>query len=209
MAEIDRLETWLAPLLQRLSDSERAKLAREVARDLRSINAANIRAQRGPDGEKWEARKSTREPNKPIRWIYKARDGHVRELEMSSWRGEGDRVIGYDKEAGAIRTMLREGMIKKMSPQHGSAPTAAQRRRAQLMMLGMVKKLQASAQGADAVVQFLGRTERIARVHHLGLRDRVKPGGPEYDYPQRPLMGFPQGYEDQLKDRILAHLAGR
>ena len=43
MAEIDRLETWLAPLLQRLSDSERAKLAREVARDLRTINAANIR----------------------------------------------------------------------------------------------------------------------------------------------------------------------
>ena len=74
---------------------------------------------------------------------------------------------------------------------------------------GTAKHLKASAQGGDAVVQFLGRTERIARVHHLGLRDRVKPGGPEYDYPERPLMGFPQGYEDQLKDRILAHLAGR
>lgn len=209
MAEIERLETWLAPLLQRLSQTERTRLAREVARDLRASQAANIRAQRGPDGAKWEGRKSARAPNKPIRWLYKARDGHVRELEMSSWSNDGDRVIGYDKEAGGIRTMLKEGMIKKLSPRHGSAPTAAQKRRAQLMMLGMVKKLQASAQAGDAVVQFIGRTERIARVHHLGLRDQVKPGGPQYNYPARPLLGFPDGFEERLKDRILAHLAGR
>lgn len=155
MAEIDRLETWLAPLLQRLSDSERAKLAREVARDLRTINAANIRAQRGPDGQAWEPRKQP-----PL-------------------RGQ----IGQVRKAAKSQAMFQK--------------------------LRTAKHLKASAQGSDAVVQFMGRTERIARVHHLGLRDRVKPGGPEYDYPERPLMGFPQGYEDQLKDRILAHLAGR
>lgn len=155
MAEIERLETWLAPLLQRLSDSERTKLAREVARDLRAVNAANIRAQRGPDGQAWEPRKQH-----PL-------------------RGQ----IGQVRKAAKSQAMFQK--------------------------LRTAKHLKASAQGSDAVVQFLGRTERIARVHHLGLRDRVKPGGPEYDYPQRPLMGFPQGYEDQLKDRILAHLAGR
>lgn len=155
MAEIERLETWLAPLLQRLSDSERTKLAREVARDLRTINAANIRAQRGPDGQAWEPRKQH-----PL-------------------RGQ----IGQVRKAAKSQAMFQK--------------------------LRTAKHLKASAQGSDAVVQFLGRTERIARVHHMGLRDRVKPGGPEYDYPERPLMGFPQGYEDQLKDRILAHLAGR
>lgn len=155
MAEIERLETWLAPLLQRLSDSERTKLAREVARDLRSINAANIRAQRAPDGQAWAPRKQ-----QPL-------------------RGQ----IGQVRKAAKSQAMFQK--------------------------LRTAKHLKASAQGSDAVVQFMGRTERIARVHHLGLRDRVKPGGPEYDYPERPLMGFPQGYEDQLKDRILAHLAGR
>ena len=209
MDELARLESWLAPLLHQLSAPERARLAREVARDLRTENAANIRAQRGPDGEKWKARKSTREPNKPIRWLYKARDGHVRELEMSSWNGAGQRVIGYDKEAGGIRTMLRKGMLKELSPKHGSAPTAAQRKRAQLMMLGMVKQLKSSAQSGDAVVQFLSRTERIARIHHMGLRDRVKPGGPEYDYPERPLLGISDGFEERLQARILAHLAAR
>lgn len=85
------------------------------------------------------------------------------------------------------------------------------RKQAQSMFqkLRTAKHLKAGAQGGDAVVQFLGRTERIARVHHLGLRDRVKPGGPVYDYPARELLGFPDGFEERLKDRILAHLSGR
>ena len=85
----------------------------------------------------------------------------------------------------------------------------AQQRQPMFAKLRQQKHLKARAAGAAAVVEFASRAQRIARVHHLGLRDRVKPGGPEYDYPERPLMGFPQGYEDQLKDRILAHLAGR
>ena len=155
MAEIERLEAWLAPLLQRLSAAERARLASEVARDLRAANAANIRAQRGPDGEAWEPRKT------PLR----AQRGQVRKSGKSA-----------------------QAMFQK---------------------LRTAKHLKASGRGGDAVVQFLGRTERIARVHHLGLRDRVKPGGPQYDYPARELLGFPDGFEERLKDRILAHLAGR
>ena len=208
MNDLESLETWLNPLMQRLSDSSMKTLAREFARDLRALQAANIRAQRGPDGVKWEGRKNTREANKPIRWLYKARDGHVRELEMSSWRSEGGGVIGYDKEAGAIRTMLHSGMLKKLNPQHGSAPTAAQRRRAQLMMMGLVSKLQARVQGRDAVVQFERGAEHIARVHHFGLRDRVKPGGPEYDYPERPLLGISTDFRQHVEGRIMAHLAG-
>lgn len=207
MQDVERLETWLAPLLQRLSAGQMKRLAREVARDLRAAQATNIRAQRDASGTKWEQRKNTRNPVKPIRAIYKARDGHVRELEMANWRSTGAKIIGYDKEAGGIRTMVKERMLRKLTPKHGSAPTAAQRRRAQLMMLGLVKNLQARTQGQDAVVQFMSRAERIARVHHLGLRDRVSPRGPEYDYPERPLLGFPPGYTGQLGARILAHLA--
>lgn len=59
------------------------------------------------------------------------------------------------------------------------------------------------------MVQFLGRAERIARVHHLGLRDRVKDNGPQYDYPARGLLGFGEDFPEQLKARILQHLAGR
>ena len=209
--DLTQLETWLEPLMAALSNAERRKLAIEIARDLRTLQAANIRAQRGPDGVKWEGRKNTREPNQPIRWLYKARDGHVRELEMSSWRNEGGGVIGYDKEAGGIRTMLHSGMLKKLSPQHGSAPTAAQRRRAKLMMMGLLRKLQSRVQGNEAVVQFGGGADRVAdrvaRVHHFGLRDHVKPGGPEYDYPERPLLGITDAFKDRLRDKLVDLLA--
>lgn len=152
MDDLDQLSTWLAPLLERLSERERTRLAREVARDLRTVQVANMRAQRGPDGQVWE-------PRKPQ---LRAQRGKVR---------------------------------KAAAPMFQKLRTA--------------KHLKASAQGPDAVVQFLGRAERIARVHHFGLRDLVKPGGPAYQYPERQLLGIPEGYEDRLQERILAHLAGR
>ena len=73
--------------------------------------------------------------------------------------------------------------------------------------LGRAKHFKASGSPQEAVVQFVGRAERIARVHHFGLRDRVKPGGPEYDYPARPLLGITQEFEEKLRDRIINHLA--
>lgn len=152
MDEIDRLENWLAPLLSRLQPQQLNRLAREVARELRAINAAAMRAQRAPDGQAWAPRKK-------------------------QLRGAKGKIKA--KRAQAMFTKLR-------SAQH----------------------LKAQAQGGSAVVQITGRAERIARVHHFGLRDRVRPGGPEYDYPARPLLGIPPEFEERLKDRILAHLAG-
>ena len=70
------------------------------------------------------------------------------------------------------------------------------------------KHLRAQVAGGDAVVAFAGRTERIARVHHFGLRDSVKPGGPQYDYPARPLLGISDDFTKRLQDRLLAHIAG-
>ena len=39
--------------------------------------------------------------------------------------------------------------------------------------LRAAKHLKASATASEALVGFVGRAERIARVHHFGLRDRV------------------------------------
>ncbi|CAN7508147.1 phage virion morphogenesis protein [Acidovorax sp. LjRoot38] len=148
-----QLEGWLQPLLDRLTDAERRKLALDIARELRRENAATIRAQRGPDGEAWAPRKN------------------------------------------ALRD--QQGQIRKG-------------RRSQTMFakLAGTKHLRAQVEGGDAVVGFAGRTERIARVHHFGLRDSVKPGGPQYDYPARPLLGISDDFTKRLQDRLLAHLAG-
>ncbi len=64
----------------------------------------------------------------------------------------------------------------------------------------------AKAQGDAAVVQFAGRADRIARVHHYGEQDRVAKNGPMYDYPERQLLGIPAEDADLLRDVILRHL---
>lgn len=69
------------------------------------------------------------------------------------------------------------------------------------------RHLRASVQGPAAVVQFMGRAERLARIHHFGLRDRVSPGGAEYDYPARELIGISDAQLDAITDLALAHLA--
>lgn len=68
------------------------------------------------------------------------------------------------------------------------------------------KHLKALAFRDAAVVQFVGRAERLARVHHFGLRDFVSPGGAEYEYPARPLIGITQEQIEQISDVILSHL---
>ena len=76
----------------------------------------------------------------------------------------------------------------------------------------MFRKLRSSrhmkAQGLtnEAVIQFVGRAARIARVHHYGLRDLVAPGGAQYDYPARPLIGVPDALADELVDLVLRQL---
>lgn len=68
--------------------------------------------------------------------------------------------------------------------------------------------LKAKAQGGSAVVEFAGKAARIAAVHHHGLVDEVKPGGPTYRYPARPLLGISAADADKLRDTILNHLHG-
>lgn len=74
--------------------------------------------------------------------------------------------------------------------------------------LRMARHLRTQAFTDSAVVQFIGRAERIARVHHLGLRDRVSPGGADYKYPERHLLGISHQQAEQLIDLILSRLSG-
>lgn len=56
--------------------------------------------------------------------------------------------------------------------------------------LRTAKYLKAKGNSDDAVVQFTGSVQRMARVHHYGLRDRASRGGQEVQYESRPLLGF-------------------
>ncbi|EPS5929167.1 phage virion morphogenesis protein [Enterobacter hormaechei] len=69
--------------------------------------------------------------------------------------------------------------------------------------LRTTKYLKTAATADSASVQFDGKVQRIARVHHYGLRDRVRRNGPEAWYPARRLLGINDVIEELTRDTLL------
>jgi len=68
--------------------------------------------------------------------------------------------------------------------------------------------LKVQADATLASVGFTNKAARVARVHQEGRRDRVAPGGVEYDYPVRRLLGFSSADEGLVRDIVLRRLGG-
>lgn len=73
--------------------------------------------------------------------------------------------------------------------------------------LRTTKYLKTAATADSASVQFDGKVQRIARVHHYGLRDRVRRNGPEARYPARRLLGVNDEVETITCDTLFRWLA--
>lgn len=56
--------------------------------------------------------------------------------------------------------------------------------------LRTTKYLKTATTADSASVEFAAKVQRIARVHHYGLRDRVSRKGPEVRYARRELLGL-------------------
>ena len=73
--------------------------------------------------------------------------------------------------------------------------------------LRTTKYLKTAATADSASVQFDGKVQRIARVHHYGLRERVRRNGPEARYPARRLLGVNDEVETITRDTLLRWLS--
>lgn len=81
-------------------------------------------------------------------------------------------------------------------------------RRTMFAKLKQPKFLKASTTQNSAVVSFIGQVEGIARVHQLGLRDKVnRRRNLEVQYAQRRLLGISEDDESMIEDLIIEHLA--
>lgn len=202
-----QLDEWMQAFISRMDGSSRQKLAGQVARELRKLQGQNIKGQRSADGAPWAPRKKPKALAAPIRYVYRGKDGRVREVELANWRDNGGSLTGYDKEAGGKRTLLKVGMLRSLPARNG--PTAAATRRAQLMLQRMatpaIMRAKATPEGAE--VDFSARAGRIAAVHHFGQRDSVRPGGPEVDYPARALLGIGPKERDTVLNFVYQHFS--
>ncbi|ADD78313.1 S [Pantoea ananatis LMG 20103] len=146
MDNLHEVDAWLDALLAKLEPAERKKMLREVARDMRRIQQANMTAQRAPDGSAWEPRR--------------------------------------------VSARTKPGRIK----------------RKMFVKLKTAKYLKTKATGDSAEVVFVPAVQRMARVHHYGLRDRIRKNGPIVKYNQRNLIGFNGQTEKSILDLLLTWL---
>lgn len=209
-------------ILQSLEPRDRQQLLRRMVQALRRSQVRRMTAQTDPDGAPWPKRKPRKERQpvtRPIRFLYN-KGGQTRVAEMRSWRRDGPMVIGYDKEAGGIRTFRRDRIARHIPLEGGSVDPGALdgslwNERGKLKAVGRKmflklktgRNLRAGADTRAAWVSFISRAQRLASVHHYGLRDRVAKNGPEVDYPQRQLLGYSQADQEALLDMLLQHVA--
>jgi len=66
--------------------------------------------------------------------------------------------------------------------------------------------LKARGDDNEAVVEFTGKVQRIARVHQYGLKDRPNPHSKNVHYPERPLLGIRQGEKMYIEMLIVQYL---
>lgn len=147
MAELHEVDAWLDALLTQLAPAARRKMLREVARDVRRIQQANITAQRAPDGTAWEPR----------------------------------RVSARSKPGRIRRKMFAK--------------------------LKTAKYLKAQADNNASEISFVPAVQKLARVHHYGLRDRVNRRGTVVKYAERPLLGVNAEVESAVRDTLLRWLS--
>jgi phage virion morphogenesis protein len=147
MDNLQQVDAWLAALLNQLEPAQRSRMLREVARDVRKMQQANITAQQAPDGTAWEPK----------------------------------RVTARTKKGRICRKMFTK--------------------------LKTAKYLKAEANANQAEVFFTGQVQRLARVHHYGLRDKVNRRGTEVKYAERPLLGVNGDVENSVKESLLRWLS--
>ncbi|MGA4349617.1 phage virion morphogenesis protein [Ralstonia nicotianae] len=78
-------------------------------------------------------------------------------------------------------------------------------RRAMFMRLRLVRCMKTEADANMVVVTFADNAQRIAAVHHFGLRDRVNKFGLTAQYPARKLLGLGHMDVERIMDRVLQH----
>lgn len=119
--------------------------------------------------------------------------------------------------AKRLRTSQQQRIKRQQAPD--GTPYAARKRQPVRSKKGRVKRemfaklrthryMKAKGTADEALVEFAGRVQRIARVHQEGLRDRPNRHSRDVQYEARPLLGFGDVDRQIVEDVIISRLNG-
>ncbi|EKN4029666.1 phage virion morphogenesis protein [Yersinia enterocolitica] len=119
--------------------------------------------------------------------------------------------------AATIAKRLRANQQQRIKRQQAPDGTPYAARKSQLLRKpkGRIKRemfaklrtaryMKANSSSNEAVVEFAGRVERMAAVHHFGLRDRPNVHSKDVQYDERPLLGFDANDIDIISNEIIS-----
>ncbi|MEL5324743.1 phage virion morphogenesis protein [Serratia ureilytica] len=117
--------------------------------------------------------------------------------------------------AKRLRTSQQQRIKRQQAPD--GTPYAARKRQPVRSKKGRVKRemfaklrthryMKAKGTAEEALVEFAGRVQRIARVHQNGLRDRPNRHSQDVQYDARPLLGFSEADRQIVEDVIIHRL---
>lgn len=123
--------------------------------------------------------------------------------------------------ARSIGRKLRESQQQNIKRQQAPDGTPFRPRKAQpvrskkgrikremFAKLRTAKYMKTQASPNEAVIEFAGNVQRMARVHHYGLRDRPSRKGKEVRYEARQLLGMNSQDIIMVEDYVINYLNG-
>lgn len=170
---------------------------------MRESNAQRIKSNVTPEGDQMDPRKPQR-GNREIKFIYTTSDSEVRHLK--SWRGTRSYIIGFDIMRGGIRTFKRSRIKRfiKVDASKGDAINKSKIKRKMFSRLIKSKWLKAKGYSDRAEVYFASTAEKVAHIHHYGLKDKGSKG--KTSSTGTTLLGMDAKDIDKVEDLLLAHL---
>ncbi|MFT4091311.1 MAG: phage virion morphogenesis protein [Asticcacaulis sp.] len=217
LSALEDLENDIGAIIAGLEPSARRKLMRRVARDWQKQQTTRIGSQKNPDGTRFAPRKNRklRGGGYPIRFLYPSGGGGTsRAAMMKSWRFDGHLIVGFDAEAGGMRSFDTAKIIKYIgihprdARKNARSPAVRQTLKSKSMFrrLRTTRNLKSGASDREAWTGFVGGIAQIARTHHEGGKDRPTKKGPEISYPARQLLGINAQETETLLDSVIHHL---
>ncbi|WOB25908.1 phage virion morphogenesis protein [Xanthomonas dyei] len=116
MDELTALETWAAPLLARLQEAERRKLARKIGTALRRSQSQRIGKQQAPDGTPYAPRKEQLR-DKAGRVKRKKMFAKLRQAKYFKVSASPNQVsVGFVGRVSRIARVHQDGLTERVRP---------------------------------------------------------------------------------------------
>jgi len=116
--DLQKLETWAAPLLRQLQPAQRNKLSRSVGTALRRSQQKRITTQRNPDGTAYAPRRPAAPARaKAGRIKRKAMFGRIKQAKHLRARGTAqEATVGFLGRVSRIARIHQEGRSDRVAP---------------------------------------------------------------------------------------------